>query len=55
MIIDFGGFRGRGTSEAALGFEELTVVTHERDMVVCAYIKATKKEIQALPHYEAVK
>lgn len=55
VIIDFGGFLGLGTSQAALGFDELTVLSNEGDKDVRIYVNATKKEIQSLPQYEAVK
>lgn len=53
VIIDFGGFLGLGKSHAALGFEELTILSTEGSEDVRLYVDATKEQIQELPRYEA--
>lgn len=55
VIIDFGGFLGLGASQAALGFDELTVLSNEGNTDVRVYVNATKKQIQSLPQYEPAK
>lgn len=52
VIIDFGGFLGIGVSHAALGFDELTILTTEGYDDVRLYVDATKDQIQDLPQYE---
>lgn len=53
VIIDFGGFLGMGTSQASIGFEELTILTTEEYSDVRVYVDATKDQIQGLPRYSA--
>lgn len=53
IIIDFGGFLGIGTSQAAIGFDELTIMSDEGYSDVRIYVDATKDQIQELPRYTA--
>lgn len=53
VIIDFGGFLGMGKSQAALGFDELTILSTEGNDDVRIYVDATKDQIQNLPKYQA--
>jgi sporulation protein YlmC with PRC-barrel domain len=55
VIIDFGGFFGLGSSQTALGFDELTVLSNEGNTDVRVYVNATKEQIQSLPKYEPAK
>jgi len=55
VIIDFGGFLGMGKSQAALGFDELTILSTEGNDDVRIYVDATKDQIQNLPKYQAAK
>ena len=55
VIIDFGGFLGMGSSQAAIGFDELTILSTEGYSEVRLYVDATKEQIQALPQYQAPK
>jgi hypothetical protein len=53
VVIDFGGFLGMGSSQAKIGFEELTILsTSDRDDVRI-YVDATKEQIRELPRYQA--
>jgi len=49
VIIDFGGFLGIGSSQVALGYDELTILTNEGYEDVRLYVDASKKQIQELP------
>ena len=51
IIIDFGGFLGIGSSQASIGFDELTILTTEDYSDVRVYVDATKAQIQDLPQY----
>ncbi|TVP72397.1 MAG: PRC-barrel domain containing protein [Rhodobacteraceae bacterium] len=53
IIIDFGGFLGIGSSQALIGFDELTILTTEGYSDVRVYVDATKAQIQDLPRYSA--
>ena len=53
IIIDFGGFLGIGSSQASIGFDELTILTTEGYSDVRVYVDATKAQIQELPRYSA--
>jgi uncharacterized protein YrrD len=53
VIIDFGGFLGIGSSQVSLGFEELTILSDERNNSVRIYVDATRRQIQDLPLYQA--
>ena len=53
IIIDFGGFLGIGSSQASIGFDELTILTTEGYSDVRVYVDATKAQIQDLPRYSA--
>ncbi|MCO0614936.1 PRC-barrel domain-containing protein [Lutimaribacter sp. EGI FJ00015] len=55
VVIDFGGFLGIGSSQASLGFGELTILTNEGYDDVRIYVDATKEQIQELPRYMASK
>lgn len=54
VIIDFGGFLGIGSSQASLGYEELTILSDDRNTEVRIYVDATKEQIQSLPQYQAM-
>ena len=54
VVIDFGGFLGIGSSQVALGFDELTVLSNDRGSSVRVYVDATRDQIQSLPEYRAV-
>lgn len=51
VIIDFGGFLGMGTSQVAVGYDELTVLTDGRRSDVRVYVDATREQVQARPRY----
>ncbi len=53
VIIDFGGFLGIGSSQASLGFDELTILSTEGYDDVRIYVDATRDQIQDLPQYQA--
>jgi sporulation protein YlmC with PRC-barrel domain len=53
VIIDFGGFLGIGSSQAALSYDELTILSTEGYSDVRIYVDATKEQIQNLPQYQA--
>ena len=53
VIVDFGGFLGIGSSQAAIGYDELTILTTEGYSDVRIYVDATKSQIQDLPRYSA--
>lgn len=53
IIIDFGGFLGIGSSQASIGFGELTILTTEGFSDVRIYVDATEEQIQDLPLYTA--
>lgn len=53
VVIDFGGFLGIGSSQAALRFDELTILSTEDYSDVRIYVDATKEQIQELPQYQA--
>ena len=53
IIIDFGGFLGIGSSQAAIGFDELTIMSDEGYSDVRIYVDATRDQIQELPRYSA--
>lgn len=53
VIVDFGGFLGIGSSQAAIGFDEMTVMSSEGYEDVRVYVDATKEQIQELPEYQA--
>lgn len=53
VIVDFGGFLGIGSSQASIGFDELTILTTEDYSDVRVYVDATKAQIQELPRYSA--
>ena len=54
VIIDFGGFLGLGTSQVAVGFDELTILSNKAGGDVRVYIDATKEQVQDQPLYKAV-
>lgn len=51
VIIDFGGFLGMGTTQVALSFEELTILTNDGNADIRVYVDATKEQVQAMPTY----
>lgn len=51
VIIDFGGFLGIGSSQAALDYSELTILSTEGYADVRLYVDASKEQIQNLPQY----
>jgi sporulation protein YlmC with PRC-barrel domain len=53
VIIDFGGFLGMGTTQVALNFDELTILTNEGNADIRVYVDATKEQISAMPVYTA--
>ncbi|WP_322893949.1 MULTISPECIES: PRC-barrel domain-containing protein [unclassified Yoonia] len=53
VIIDFGGFLGIGSRQAALSYDELTILTTEANDDVRVYVDATEEQIQNLPEYES--
>lgn len=53
VIIDFGGFLGLGSTQVALDFDELTILSNDGNADVRIYVDATKEQIQALPAYVA--
>ncbi|MDD7972351.1 PRC-barrel domain-containing protein [Roseinatronobacter alkalisoli] len=53
IIIDFGGFLGIGSSQASIGFDELSIMTTEGFADVRIYVDASKDQIQELPRYQA--
>jgi sporulation protein YlmC with PRC-barrel domain len=53
VIIDFGGFLGIGSSQASIGFDEMTVISSEGYEDVRVYVDATKEQIEELPEYQA--
>ncbi len=53
IIVDFGGFLGIGTSQASIGFDEVTILTTEGYSDVRVYVDASKDQIQNLPRYTA--
>lgn len=53
VIIDFGGFLGIGSSQAALHFDELTFLATEGNANVRIYVDATRDQIRGLPQYVA--
>lgn len=54
VIIDFGGFLGMGTTQVAVGFGELTILSNEGHTDLRVYVDATREQIQAQPQYRAV-
>lgn len=54
VIIDFGGFLGMGSTQVALGFDELTILTDANNVDIRVYVDATKDQIKAMPVYTAV-
>lgn len=54
VIIDFGGFLGLGTSQVAVGFDELTFLGNEAGDDVRVYVDATKEQVQDQPLYKAM-
>lgn len=52
VIIDFGGFLGIGSSQAALNFDELTVLTTGNHDDVRLYVNATREQIESLPPHQ---
>lgn len=52
IIIDFGGFLGIGSSQAAIGYNELTILTTEGNRDVRIYVDATREQIEGLPQYQ---
>jgi len=54
VIIDFGGFLGMGTTQVALSFDEMTILTNEGNEDVRIYVEATKEQVQAMPTYTPV-
>jgi len=54
VIIDFGGFLGMGSSQVSLGFDELTILSNDRNTEVRIYVDATRDQVQALPQYQAM-
>ena len=53
VIIDFGGFLGIGSSQAAIGYDELTILATDGYSDVRIYVDATRDQIQNLPRYSA--
>lgn len=53
VIIDFGGFIGMGTSQVALGFDEMTILTNADNTDIRVYVDASKDQIKAMPAYVA--
>ena len=53
VVIDFGGFLGMGTTQVALGFDELTILTDAKNEDIRVYVDATKDQIMAMPVYTA--
>ena len=53
VIIDFGGFIGMGTTQVALGFDELTILTNADNTDIRVYVDATTDQIKAMPVYTA--
>jgi sporulation protein YlmC with PRC-barrel domain len=51
VIIDFGGFLGMGTTQVALSFDELTILTDPGYGDVRVYVDATKEQVQSMPTY----
>ena len=51
IIVDFGGFLGMGTTQVALSFDEMTILTNEGNTDVRVYVDATKEQVQSLPTY----
>ncbi len=51
VIIDFGGFLGMGTTQVALSFDELTILTNEGNQDIRVYVDATKEQVQSMPVY----
>jgi len=54
VIIDFGGFLGMGSTQVALGFDELTILTDANNADIRVYVDATKDQIKAMPVYTSV-
>jgi hypothetical protein len=52
VIIDFGGFLGLGTTQVALNFEEMTILTNE-DNDLRVYVSVTEEQLEAMPTYSA--
>lgn len=52
LIIDFGGFLGIGSSQAALEFGEVTALTTGALDEVRLYVNATREQIENLPPYQ---
>lgn len=53
VIIDFGGFLGIGTSQVAVGFEELTILSTDGYADMRVYVDASKEQVQDRPQYKA--
>ena len=53
VVIDFGGFLGLGSSQVALAFDELTILTDANNSDIRVYVDATKDQIKAMPVYQA--
>lgn len=53
VIIDFGGFLGMGTTQVALSFDEMTILTNagNENEDVRIYVDATKEQVRAMPTY----
>ncbi|MCO8146647.1 PRC-barrel domain-containing protein [Rhodovulum tesquicola] len=54
LIIDFGGFLGIGSHQVSVRFDDLTIFSNDRATDMRIYVDATKKQIEALPQYQAM-
>ena len=54
VIIDFGGFLGMGSTQVALSFDELTILSNDGNADVRVYVEATKEQVEAMPTYTPV-
>jgi len=53
VVINFGGFLGIGTTQVALDYDELTILSTEGFADIRVYVDATEEQIKAMPVYVA--
>lgn len=53
VIIDFGGFLGIGSTQVALDFDEMTILSDGGNADIRVYVEATQDQIRAMPVYTA--
>lgn len=53
VIIDFGGFLGIGSSQVALDFDEMTIMSDGGNADIRVYVDATQDQIRSMPVYTA--